>query len=80
MYARTYGKQLVKPFVLVVAKDTEHSRQIKEYLTSADFFRGYYKDKVLEINSAQRGAEKDENIELLLSLEQPDNRIELSSM
>jgi len=77
VYARTYGKQLVKPFVLVVAKDTEHSRQIKEYLTSADFFRGYYKDKVLEINSAQRGAEKDENIELLLSLEQPDNRIEI---
>lgn len=77
VYARTYGKQLVKPFVLVVAKDTEHSRQIKEYLTSSDFFRGYYKDKVLEINSAQRGAEKDENIELLLSLEQPDNRIEI---
>lgn len=77
VYARTYGKQLVKPFVLVVAKDTEHSRQIKEYLTSADFFRGYYKDKVLEINSAQRGAEKDENIKLLLSLEQPDNRIEI---
>jgi type III restriction enzyme len=77
VYARTYGKQLVKPFVLVVAKDTEHSRQIKEYLTSTDFFRGYFKDKVLEINSAQRGAEKDENIELLLSLEQPDNRIEI---
>lgn len=76
-YARTYGKPIVKPFVLVVAKDTEHSRQIKEYLTSTDFFRGYYKDKVLEINSSQRGAEKDENIELLLSLEHPDNRIEI---
>lgn len=77
VYARTYGKPAVKPFVLVVAKDTEHSRQIKEYLASDSFFRGYYKDKVLEINSAQRGAEKDENIELLLSLEQPDNRIEI---
>lgn len=77
VYARSTGKPLVKPFVLVVAKDTEHSRQIREYLTSPDFFRGYYKDKVLEINSAQRGAEKDENIELLLSLEHPDNRIEI---
>ena len=77
VYARTYGEPVVKPFVLVVAKDTEHSRLIKEYLTSSDFFRGYYKDKVLEINSTQRGAEKDENIELLLSLEQPDNRIEI---
>lgn len=77
IYSRTYGKPLVKPFVLVVAKDTEHSRQIKEYLTSNEFFRGDYKGKVLEINSAQRGAEKDENIELLLSLEQPDNKIEI---
>jgi len=51
IYARTYGKPLVKPFVLVVAKDTEHSKHIKEYLTSYDFYRGYYKDKVLEINA-----------------------------
>jgi len=77
VYSRSTGKPLVKPFVLVVAKDTEHSRQIREYLTSSDFFRGYYNDKVLEINSAQRGAEKDENIERLLSLENPDNRIEI---
>jgi len=77
VYARTHGKPIVKPFVLVVAKDTEHSRQIREYLVSDGFFRGYYKDKVLEINSAQRGSEKDENIELLLSLEHPDNRIEI---
>ena len=77
VYARSNGKPTVKPFALVVAKDTDHSRQITEYLTSHDFFGGYYKDKVLEINSAQRGTEKDENIELLLSLEQPDNRIEI---
>lgn len=77
IYSRTYGKPLVKPFVLVVAKDTGHSRQIREYLTSDEFFRGDYKNKVLEINSAQRGAEKDENIELLLSLEQPENKIEI---
>lgn len=77
VYARSTGNPLVKPFVLVVAKDMEHSRQIREYLTSQDFFRGYYKDKVLEINSAQRGVEKDENIELLLSLENADNRIEI---
>ncbi|MDF2902474.1 MAG: hypothetical protein K0S25_112 [Bacillus sp. (in: firmicutes)] len=77
VYARTYGKFAVKPFVLVVAKDTEHSRQIKEYVTSTEFFKGYYKDKVLEINSAKRGAEKDVNIERLVSLENPDNKIEI---
>lgn len=77
VYARTFNKPIVKPFVLVVAKDTEHSRQIREYLTSNDFFGGYYADKVLEINSALRGAEKDENIERLLQLESPDNTIEI---
>ncbi|MDL2263663.1 DEAD/DEAH box helicase family protein [Synergistaceae bacterium OttesenSCG-928-I11] len=77
IYARTHGKPIVKPFVLVVAKDTNHSREIREYLTSDAFFRGYYKDKVLEINSAQRGSEKDENIERLLSLELASNVIEI---
>ncbi len=77
IYARTYGKPVVKSFILVVAKDTDHSKKIREYITSDDFFRGYYKDKVIEINSSQRGAEKDENIEQLLSLEKPDNKIEI---
>ena len=77
VYARTFGKPIVRPFVLVVAKDTEHSRQIREYLTSNDFFGGYYADKVLEINSAMRGAEKDENILRLLQLESPDNTVEI---
>ncbi|MDR3090032.1 MAG: DEAD/DEAH box helicase family protein [Desulfobulbaceae bacterium] len=77
VYARTFGKSQVKPFVLVVAKDTTHSKEIREYLTSDSFFKGYYKDKVLEINSAQRGSEKDENIELLLSLELTTNQIEI---
>lgn len=77
VYARTHGKPVVKPFVLVVAKDTTHSREIHDYIISDSFFRGYYKDKVLEINSAQRGSEKDENIEQLLSLEQASNTIEI---
>jgi len=77
VYARTHDKPIVKPFVLVVAKDTTHSKEIWDYLVSDSFFRGDYKDKVLEINSSQRGAEKDENIELLLSLENPDNPIEI---
>ena len=76
-YARTNGKKIVKPFVLVVAKDTEHSKQIMNYICSKEFFNGYYNGKVLEINSAQKGAEKDENIEKLLTLESADNEIEI---
>lgn len=77
LYARNHDKQLVKPFVLVVAKDTAHSATIMEYIKSSEFFNGFYKDKVMEINSALRGAEKDENIEKLLSLENKDNKIEI---
>lgn len=40
-------------------------------LTCGDAYFG------IEINSSQRGAEKDENIEQLLSLEKPDNKIEI---
>lgn len=77
IYSRTYGKPLIKPFVLVVAKDTNHSKQIRDYLTSDEFFRGDYKGKVLEINSSKQKTEKDLNIELLLSLEMPENEIEI---
>lgn len=77
IYSRTYGKPLIKPFVLVVAKDTNHSKQIRDYLTSDEFFRGDYKGKVLEINSSKQKTEKDMNIELLLSLETPENEIEI---
>ena len=76
-YARTYRKPVIKPIVLVVARDTDHSKQIKEFLSSADFYKGYYKNKVLDINSNQRGMEKDENIAQLLTLENPDNLIEI---
>ena len=76
-YARTHSKPIIKPFVLVVAKDTDHSKKIKTYLTSDEFYKGYYKDKVLEINSNQRGSEKDENISKLLTLEKPGNKIEI---
>ena len=76
-YARETGKPIIKPFVLVVAKDTEHSGKLKEYISSSSFFNGAYKDKVLEIHSNQKGSEKDENITQLLSLEDPNNRIEI---
>jgi type III restriction enzyme len=76
-YARENGKKIIKPFVLVVAKDTNHSKDIYNQITSDTFFRGYYKDKVIEVNSSQTSSEKDENIEKLLSVEDPNNKIEM---
>ena len=77
VYARNNGRQIIKPFVLVVAKDTNHAAKIREVIESNGFFNGAYKNKVIEIHSNQRGEEKDENIEKLVSLEDPRNTIEI---
>lgn len=76
-FAKTNQARVVKPFVLVVAKETDHAKKLLEMIQSPDFFEGYYTDKVMEIHSNQRGSEKDENVALLLSLENPDNKIEI---
>ncbi|MBU4414059.1 MAG: DEAD/DEAH box helicase family protein [Proteobacteria bacterium] len=77
IYARNNKVQQIKPFVLVVAKDTSHAGKLKELITSKAFFEGNYADNVMEIHSAQRGAEKEENIARLVLLESPDNKIEI---
>ncbi|MEI8120440.1 MAG: DEAD/DEAH box helicase family protein [bacterium] len=77
IYSRDSRKRLVKPFVLVVAKDTQHAGQLKELIESPSFFKGQYAGKVMEIHSGQSGSEKDENIAKLLLLEHPENTIEI---
>lgn len=77
VYSRTNNKKLVKPFVLVVAKDTTHAEWLESHIKSDEFFKGYYKDKVMQIHSQQKGTEKDENIARLLTLEDPNNKIEI---
>lgn len=77
IYARNNGKSIIKPFVLIVARDTDHSKELLGYIKSENFFKGYYADKVMEINSDLKKAERDENIKHLLALEKPDNKIEI---
>jgi type III restriction enzyme len=77
VYAQNNLVASVKPFMLVVCKDTTHAGKIFEYITSVDFERGKYKGKVLVIHSAQKGSEKEENIKQLLDIEQYDNPTEI---
>jgi len=77
IYARDEKRTLVKPFVLVVTKDTDHASRVRSLIQSDVFFEGRYRDRVMEIHSNQRGEEKEENIQRLLTLEDPDNRIEI---
>ena len=76
-YAENEGVRPVKPFVLVVCKDTTHAAVVMEFIQSPDFYDGYYADKVIELHSNQTGSEKDENIQQLLTLENEDNKIEI---
>lgn len=76
-FARNNDLPIIKPFVLIVAKDTNHAEQIKQMIQSENFYNGYYTDKVIVIHSSQKGEEKDENIGQLLSLENPQNKIEI---
>ena len=69
LYADENDCEVVKPFILVVAKDTKHSKELLGIIKSDDFFDGEYKDKVTEINSAQKGEESEEATRRLLELE-----------
>lgn len=77
VYAENKNVKLVKPFILVVATDTTHSAELKSYMESSEFFEGRFAGKILEINSTNSGAEKDENIDKLLTVEDPANPIEI---
>jgi len=68
-YARQNGVTLVHPFMLVVAQDTNHAREIREFVESDGFFGGRYRGKVAEIHSKTQGEETDENAQRLLNVE-----------
>ena len=76
-YAINNGVDPVKPFVLVVCKDTAHAESVKAYISSLDFYNGRYADKTIILHSNQKGSEKDENVQLLLEVEKYDNPVEI---
>lgn len=67
----------VKPFMLVVCKDTTHATWVKSYICSEEFREGAYRDKTIVVHSKQKGAESDFNTRLLLDVEKPDNPVEI---
>lgn len=76
-YSINYDKKLVKPFMLVVCKNTEHAEWVLKYIKSDEFRNGTYKNKVIIVHSNQKGLEKEENINLLLDVEKNTNPIEI---
>lgn len=76
-YAIENNKPKIKPVMLVVAKDTTHAGELRALIDSDNFRGGQFKGKVIEIHTKLRGDEADENIEKLISLENPDNPVEI---
>jgi type III restriction enzyme len=77
IYAREKERPLVKPFMLVVAKDTGHANDLLKKIEAPDFFEGRYKGRVITVHSNQSGEEKDETVQQLLSVEDPINPTEI---
>lgn len=77
VYARENNKRLIKPFILIVASDTDHANRLDEIIRSEEFFEGRYKSKVITVHSNHTGEEKDETVQRLLELESADNSVEI---
>lgn len=65
-YAVQNDVPLVKPFILIIARDTKHAAEISSLIRSADFFDGRYADKLIQVDSTAR---EDETIARLLQVE-----------
>jgi type III restriction enzyme len=73
-YARENGVRIVKPFVLVIARDTTHAAELMALIQSDAFFQARYATKVIQVDSSVR---EEETVEKLLTVEQNDNPVEI---
>jgi type III restriction enzyme len=76
-YARTEGVKEVKPFMLVIARDTTHAGDLLTYLQSDGFFARRYRGKVIQVDSSKSGADEEEMIRRLLAVESVDEPTEI---
>ncbi|TAL95162.1 MAG: type III restriction endonuclease subunit R [Rhodanobacter sp.] len=76
-YARENDLRVVKPFILVIARDTTHAGQLLALLESTAFFDGRYAGKVIQVDSSRSGREEEEMIARLLAVESVDEPTEI---
>jgi type III restriction enzyme len=76
-YAQQTGETLVKPFMLVIARDTTHAAALMALIKSEEFFHGRYQGKVIQVDSSRTGAEEEEMIRRLLAVESYDEPTEI---
>jgi type III restriction enzyme len=76
-HARAQGVKLVKPFMLVIARDVTHAAKLVELVESDVFHGGRYKGKVIQVDSSKSGADEEEMIRRLLAVESVDEPTEI---
>jgi type III restriction enzyme len=73
-YARENGERIVKPFVLIIARDTTHAGELMTLIKSDAFFQGRYAEKVIQVDSSVK---EEETIQRLLNVENSDEPTEI---
>ena len=76
-YAREQGVHVVKPFMLVIARDTTHAARLCELIESDAFHGGRYRGAVIQVDSSKTGADEEEMIRRLLAVESVDEPTEI---
>ncbi|MBT9100549.1 type III restriction endonuclease subunit R, partial [Methylovulum psychrotolerans] len=76
-YAHENAVAVVKPFMLVIARDTTHAGQLLALMESAAFFAGRYQGKIIQVDSSKSGAAEEEMISRLLAVESHDEPTEV---
>lgn len=76
-YARENNVAVVKPFMLVIARDTTHAAQLLSLLESDSFYNGRYQGKVIQVDSSKSGKDEEEMIERFLAVESADEPTEI---
>jgi len=76
-YAHENEVAVVKPFMLVIARDTTHAAQLVGLMESSAFFDGRYQGKIIQVDSSKSGAAEEEMITRLLAVESHDEPAEV---
>ena len=76
-YAHENAVAVVKPFMLVIARDITHAAQLLDLMESVAFFEGRYKGKIIQVDSSKSGAAEEEMINRLLAVESREEPTEV---
>jgi type III restriction enzyme len=72
-YARESGEKYIKPFMLIIARDTTHAKELYDLMVSGRFMHGRYAGKVIQVDHTS----EDLMIERLLKVEDPNEPTEI---